>query len=63
MTDAQIERDHIASLSTARVAKDGDSVLVEVPDPFLMDEMRNRVRKLCFFKRWQFFWKRCLADD
>jgi hypothetical protein len=54
MTDAQIERDLKVSLTTARVAKDGDTVLVEVPDPFLMDEMRNRVRKLGFLSDGSF---------
>lgn len=35
-------------LSTPKVWKDGDMVLVEVPQPFLMDNLRHRIRKLGF---------------
>lgn len=35
-------------LSAPRVWKDGDMVLVEVPQPFLMDNLRHRLRQLGF---------------
>lgn len=54
MTDEQVKQNLKAALRTARVAKDGETVLVELPDPFLMDDMRSRVRKRGFLSDGSF---------
>lgn len=41
-------------LSQPRVAKDGDKILIEVPDPLLMDSLRQRVRQLGFISDGSF---------
>ena len=41
-------------LSSPTVLKDGDTVLVEVPDPFQMDMLRQRVRRLGYLSDGSF---------
>lgn len=41
-------------LSQPRVAKDGDKILIEVPDPLLMDSLRQRIRQLGFISDGSF---------
>ena len=48
MTEQQIASALKVSLKSARAAKDGAMILVEVPEPFLMDVMRSKVRSLGF---------------
>lgn len=43
-----------ALLSQPRVAKDGDKILIEVPDPLRMDCLRQRVRQLGFISDGSF---------
>ena len=43
-----------ALLSEPRVCKEGDMVLVEVPQPLLMDTLRHRVRELGFISDGSF---------
>lgn len=49
-TDAALQQ----LLSQPRVSKDGDKVFIEVADPLLMDQLRQRIRQLNFISDGSF---------
>lgn len=53
-TPEQVDAALRALLSEPRVMKEGDTLFIEVPDPLMMDCLRQRIRKLGFFSDGSF---------
>lgn len=54
MSAEDIDEDLRKLLSQPRVIKEGDMVLIEVPQPLLMDMLRHRIRRLGFISDGSF---------